>query len=267
MKHIKRALPAILKIKLSLILVGLTVFIGAKAPQMHEYWLRNRVGQVSYKIRDSERSGGGTGFAIKASSGVSYIITNDHVCEVSSDQETVLVQGDDGRELRRKILARSSKTDLCLIESLPGVEGLEIGSEATIGQEVAAVGHPSLMPVTVSRGTIITTEDIEIFSGIIDDGSFGDIPPQGIMTPFGKIIPRSACQKDKHRIIIEEKVTLCITVTKGALRTNALIQPGSSGSPMVNFYGNVVGVMFASDRFGWGCAVSRQDLVDFLAPY
>jgi S1-C subfamily serine protease len=269
-QSLKLTITKLLRIKAAIIFLLFAVFLGAQAPQLHETWLRYKVGKVSYKIKDNSQSGGGTGFSIKAPSGITYILTNDHVCEVSSDKRTVLVQSDSGRELRRNIIARSEYSDLCLIEGAPGDEGLSMASEPYVGEQIAVVGHPSLMPITVSRGTIITRGDVYILYGIISDEK--DLPPEEVDTFFGKFIPRSSCNKPKNQIVEEDnwlfgKVELCLSVTKGAYRTNALIQPGSSGSPMVNFWGNVTGVIFASDKYHWGTAVSQQDIVDFLKPY
>ena len=41
-------------------------------------------------------------------------------------------------------------------------------------------------------------------------------------------------------------------------------QPGSSGSPMVNEAGDVVGVVFAIDEKAWASMVSLSDLRKFL---
>jgi S1-C subfamily serine protease len=258
--------------KALVIIIGI-VYLAARAPEMHGQWLRSYVGSRVYTIRDNPRSGGGTGFAIKAPSGATYILTNDHVCGVSKDKQTVLVENDEGLSMRRRILARADFTDLCLIEGIPGVEGLSLGSEPMIGQIVAAVGHPALMPITLSRGEIITATDIMILEGPI---SF--INPEGkeeqVPANRGGITPEQ-CSLRKHRQVMDVidfgffqiPVKLCVIVTEGAYRTNMLIQPGNSGSPIVNFWGNVVGVVFAGDRQMWGIDVSQRDVKEFLKNY
>jgi S1-C subfamily serine protease len=104
------------------------LYMAVRAPELHGYWLRSSVGSKVYTIKDNPKSGGGTGFAIQAPSGASYILTNDHVCNVSKDKQTVLVQNESGLNMRRRILARADFTDLCLIEGIPGVEGLKLSS-------------------------------------------------------------------------------------------------------------------------------------------
>jgi hypothetical protein len=269
----KKLLDYTVDITLVLSIIVGSIYLAARAPEFHGQWLRHSVGSKVYTIKDRVGSGGGTGFAIKAPSGITYILTNDHVCSVSSDKQTVLVENEAGLSMRRRILIKSDFTDLCLIEGIPGVEGLTVGPEPMIGQIVAAIGHPSLMPITLSRGEIITKEDVMVLAGPISatwpDGRVQLAPPE-----VGGILEKD-CQQKKNRQIDEEvdlgffvlKVKYCINVTEDAYRTNMLIQPGSSGSPIVNFWGNVVGVVFAGDRQMWGIDVSQKDLVKFLQNY
>lgn len=280
---LKKILLSTLKIsaKISLRLISYMVvamcvlYISAKAPEIHGSLIRTFVGEKVYTIRDIVDGPGGTGFSVAAPSGKTYIVTTAHVCGVSSDKTTILVNTEDGRHIRRKILEVSNKSDLCLIEGLDGVKGLKVGPEPKIGQIIAAVGHPSLMPITISRGELIGTTDIPIARGVIDD-----FPPSGpdgssarsMVNPSALIDPKD-CRAPKNKIIkqianfgfIQVEFNLCLEVTKDAYLTNMLIQPGSSGSPVVDFWGNVVGVAFASDSYSWGSAVSLHDLKELLS--
>jgi S1-C subfamily serine protease len=268
--HLDFLLKAIV---ISCLATAFCIFI-IKAPEQHGAWLRSKVGSRTYIIRDGELSGQGTGFAIKAPSGVSYVMTNDHVCEVSRDGINISVFNANGDEMRRRILQRSKYSDLCLIEGMPGVEGLELGSPAKIGQIIASLGHPAGYALTLSRGEVIMQQDVPIAVG-----------PISVVNPFTgeeELIPKNKggvpieeCRMPKSaQMDISEsffglifKIKLCVNVTKQASFTNMVIQPGSSGSAVVNFFGNVVGVVFAGDRAGWGVFVSYKDVADLLKQY
>jgi hypothetical protein len=179
----------------------------------------------------------------------------------------------DGYSIRRRIIEKSSYSDLCLIEAPPGVEGLDMGSKPSIGQTIVSIGHPNGYDQTLSRGEIIMRETIEIPKGqisqILPDGSEKLVPAEygGILEEDCRLPKNKIYLQDEDVIFMVIKVKLCINVTYRAYITNMLIQPGSSGSPAVNFWGNVVGVVFAKDSAGWASVVSYDDLKYLLKKY
>lgn len=256
----------------AIMLVAVTVL---KLPEIQGKYYRTAVGSKVYMIRDSFESGGGTGFAIKAPSGKSYILTNDHVCGVSSDKKTVLVTGEQG-SLRRNIISHDLNSDLCLIEGMPGVEGLDTaGSAPEVGDHLNVVGHPRLMPTHVSTGEMIGTQDVSILYGYIsvlnpETGKSEQIDPaKGGMLPEQCTGAKYSQQDIEMNIIFAVlKVKVCIMTVHDAYNTAITIHPGNSGSPVVNFWGNVVGVAFAgSSDTNWGMMVPLKDVKAFLKNY
>lgn len=258
---------AISALSIALIL-GSASYIVLKAPEIHGIYLRETVGAKSYKIQGRLNGGGGTGFAMKAASGQTYIVTNSHVCEgalsQSEDKTSLLVVKDDGTSIRRRIIENSDFTDLCLLEGLPGVEGLSLGSEPILGETSYIVGHPRLRPLSVSKGEIVGRQDVEILDYILPGNPLIDM-----MAPH--MVKDLKCDLPKNQLVELDTeighVRICLNVTKSSYMSTILIFPGNSGSPMVDMWGRVQGVAFASDGTSWGYVVSLADLTKFLSRY
>jgi len=249
------------------------LIMAARLPQMHDKYLRSSVGSKVYKIQAKLDGGGGTGFQVRAPSGTNYVLTNAHVCEAVAHYDapenagTALLVNDDGSWIRRRIIAVSDQSDLCLIEGAPGVNGLSLGSEPHMGEELTVVGHPHLRPLTLSAGDLIGSQTIKIPKFII--GVEGLDP---FLMTMVEVHPELPCNQPKQEIdIFQEdgvKITACMDVTTDAYLTSAVIYPGNSGSPVVNWYGNVVGVAFATDPSDhYGDVVSLHDIKTFLSHY
>jgi|GEM_PF-2349911 len=243
-------------------ILGACGYLVVRAPEMHRQWLRHSVGERVYMIKGKMDGGGGTGFAFKAKSGVTYTVTNAHVCEgaltQSEDKTSLLVVKGNGIAIPRKILEISDSTDLCILEGMPGVDGLETGSAPGAGQQLNAIGHPLLRPLTVSQGDVIAKQDMSIPDYIIQSQE-----------------QEAACNKPKNEIkdldleFFGQPIHLrvCFTTIKGVYQTTARVLPGNSGSPVVDWKGDVVAVVFAMDQAGWGYFVSNEDLKTFLSKY
>jgi S1-C subfamily serine protease len=248
----------VLALTTALLLAGSVVTI---APQVHRSYLRSEVGSKVYVVRGSyDGRGGGTGFAVKAPSGKSYVVTNDHVCAASKDKITMFVHDDTGVGIPRQILERSVYSDLCILEGMPGVEGLDVSYAPSPGDELYVVGHPRLMPITVAHGEMIGKETVSIPIGIVSDELKCD-EPKNVKLPLITIIFGQPVGPEYDGPMV------CLEKIKDAYLTNVVIQPGNSGSPVVDAFGNVVAVVFAGDSLGWGVMVSNIDLRVFLALY
>ena len=236
---------------------ALSLILTVKSPELHSKWMRHKVGTRVFTMKPHDKyPGGGTGFQVEAASGKSFVITNDHVCEVSTDKQTMVAIDESGNSYKLKILQKSDYSDLCILEGVPNLSGLKLGSNVSLGDIVEAVGHPSLLPLTTAKGEVIAVTDVDILHAWIKE----DIYMDGI--------DESECSKPKNEITRSGGGRLaCLDITKGAYQTNMVIRPGSSGSPVVNSWGNVVGVAFAGDRYNWGCFVSLNDLKHILSTY
>ena len=263
-KGIKSLLGSALKILKRACRYGLAIaavisagYLIMNADQLQRDYLRATVGSKVVRIvRLDEKGdvrGGGTGFLVKAPSGTSYILTNSHVCAMAVAGE-LIVEMPGGNLLSRRVVQDSDWTDLCLVEGLPGQEGLELAGSYDVGEMVAAVGHPHLMPLTISKGEIVSHTETTYLSGIIG---------------FGK--EEKDCQRKYNKIedldTFFGPIRVC-TVTVKSLQTTIVGLPGNSGSPIVNAYGHLVGVLFAGDNdVHWSMIVPLEDINKFLKAY
>lgn len=140
------------------------------------------------------------------------ILTNRHV--VADDGATYTVILSDGSEHEATVLGRDSLNDIAVIkidaDNLPEVE-LGDSDNLEIGQTVLAIGNAlAEYSNTVTKGVI---------SGINREVTAGDGRGQS-------------------------------ELIKEAIQTDAAINPGNSGGPLLNLYGQVIGINTAIDSQG-----------------
>ncbi len=232
-----------------LALLGLfygTGYVQLRSSQYHSDFIRSYVGSKVVKIINEEKNAGGTGFFVKANSGEVYLMTNAHVCGREGEKiVNVELPGND-RMVQLKIIEVSEVTDLCLVEAPKYIKsGLSIASDVNLGEEISIVGHPKLMPLTETKGQFIGYLDIlmPLHLGPCESETATN---QTYPTMFGAV-----CVQKMH---------------VGA--TTVLALHGNSGSPTVNYKGQVVGVLFAGDdKDNWGVTIGLKDVKDFLSIY
>lgn len=240
---------------MALTLITSTVYISIQSPQLEDIYLRYRVGRNVVKVVKTGSlgrvMGGGTGFAIRGDSGTDYIMTNAHVCDMYKGGKTATIEEQDGTLLDREIVSISDSTDLCLIKADESLTPLEIASYDYIGEKLAIVGHPELMPLNISWGEILGQGPLDVMLGVI-----------------GQNMTKEECSKPKNRIEAYDTgvygmLDTCLEEIN-AYQTTAVAMPGNSGSPVVNVYGHLSGVLFAGDsKVYWGNVVTLEDIKDF----
>jgi S1-C subfamily serine protease len=211
--------------------------------------------------------GGGTGFSIKGKSGKQIIATNAHVCDVADANGFVLIKENNGKNHLRKVIEKSIVTDLCAIEGVDDIAPLSLGEEPNIGDEIVVVGHPSLKPLALTKGEVLGKEDVSIPEAIVglkDGYDFDfDLP---IITRDQCLLPKNSIEFMPKELTPKIKLfkPACINIIRNSIVSSIHVQPGSSGSPVVDFWGNVVAVVFAKDEYNWASLVSHKDLSTFL---
>lgn len=206
--------------------LGMIFFIGAAAVKGPELHLRYLRYTVAPKVvKVTNNGGGGTGFYVKAPSGDTYILTNKHVCGTDPTKKVNVID-QDGTTRVRQIYMVSMDHDLCLIYPAESdVEGLDLQDKGIdVGDQVAIIGHPHLTPLAVARGTYNGQTPMEL--------------PFAFMLNIPEVLQVGW--------------------------TDAASYPGNSGSPVVNFYGDVVGVLFAGSAAHVNMIVPLTEIKRFL---
>lgn len=166
-------------------------------------------------VRIETESGVGSGFVV-AEDG--YIMTNNHVISgpTGGVASTIIVTLSDGAEERAMVVGRDPRTDLALLQiDRTGLTPLPLGdlSQTVVGQDVVAIGYA----LDLERG---------------EGPSF--TVTRGIVSA-------------KNRGISEGAIEIL-----GSIQTDAAINHGNSGGPLLNLYGEVVGVNTAIAPDGSG---------------
>lgn len=236
------------KIVASLILLGVLItgllaisasIVGfsVASSQIEEMYVRNTIGSEVVKVYSE--MGSGSGFFLKSGSD-NVIITNRHVCEIKSANNTLKVKNDNTKEMEVKVLHESMIADICILEGDGGSHGLTISeSDISIGQKAYIVGHPAGQPLTVSSSIYIQNRLLSITYGVPTDIGNGII----IIAP--------------------------VNITSDSTQFHGYSRGGSSGSVITNTFGEVVSVLYAgmpSDNmvtFG----VTRLQLIEVLVEF
>jgi S1-C subfamily serine protease len=155
-------------------------------------------------------------------------MTNRHVCEVGVNGFVRIKTN--SREFIRKIIYKDSVHDLCLISGIKGLAPLSIGSDQEIGSTMYVVGHPGLRKLTTSSGEYIGREGVEL---LFEVEKRGQCP--------GRIIELNPMEQ-----FFFNREFVCLRKYE-SLATTAVVYGGNSGSPVVNRYGNLIGVVFAGN--------------------
>jgi S1-C subfamily serine protease len=209
------------------------------APDLHNTYLRYEVGDSTVQILVGPGHGG-SGFAVESASGTPYFATNKHVCEGATNG-WVTVKSDKGVKVFKKIVYIDNKHDICLVEGDKRFDALELASDPSKGDFHYIVGHPGLRQLTVSKGEYIGNDIVQLLDNVKT---------------------REQCQGKVYELnpiqqFFMQREFACIRDYL-SYASSAVAYGGNSGSPVVNKYGNVIGILFAGD--------SQQEHSTFVVP-
>lgn len=226
------------------------VFFGTSIlTNLHNKFIRAQ-GKHVILLHNSE-GGGATGFIIKAKSGRMVVMTNNHVCGIA---ENGAILGDyRGDTYILKVIKSYPMNDLCALEAPnTATSSLSTALYVKTGETVYMVGHPLLDPLSVRSGEL---------SGLVKISIAVKVNPGP-----------EECTGLTYRLIDTSQTiyaffgvnSICIRELQADSGSIDSL-PGNSGSPMLNIYGNVVGVLFAGHESGTrSYSVPLFDLKAFL---
>lgn len=228
-----------------------TIFLfSTLSPQIKDnitrYWMYESVVHVSVPA-NSIWQHHGTGFHVEGKSGKSYILTVDHVCMHETDN-TALIRSDvNSKNFYAKIIARDPDNDLCLLPAYQA-DALTLPLKPIwfSGEHSWAYGYPG------------TTNGLY--------AQFGEL----LILKTGRIDMQTTSEKlcKKGGGIFTSWNKKCTKYQKNLIYTSYTSEPGLSGGPVINLFGQVLGMNIArTHKYNYGIMVPSATIVNFLSKY
>lgn len=162
---------------------------------------------------------GGTGSVVKAASGKAYVLTAYHVC-LETGEPLITVSYLDGSAKKEPILAFHVKDDLCLVSATP-----QSSYALPVSDNLSKYGFTRGWP----------NGKLSEYEGRISRKQFD------WSYAYDAVLFHFDCPEDS-KVIYQDNVKRC-QVDYRNVKTRIFAQPGSSGSPVVNKFGQLQGVI------------------------
>lgn len=223
-KAVKEVSPAVVSIIITKDVPKLKLYYEDPFKEFEQFFgqpFEFEVPQYKQEGTEKKEIGGGTGFIVSEDG---MILTNGHVVSDKEAEYTVLTN--DGKKYPAKVLARDSIRDLALIK----IENQEIpfptiklgdSDKLQIGQTVIAIGNAL--------------------------GEFRNTVSVGVISGLGRTVTAGGGGM--------------IETLEDVIQTDAAINRGNSGGPILNLKGEVIGVNFAmaeaAENIGFAIPINK----------
>lgn len=189
-----------------------------------------------------------SGEQVRAPSGVDYILSAAHCAHLATDG-SIEVKTEDGRKMKRRVIAEDPMSDLLLIEGLPNLKGLDIAESVHRGQAVRTFTHGRGFATYETTGVIIEDKRIAVsVFDIMDDKAL------------------AKCKSMPKYVVDQGWFGMSCMLNVSETATTALVAPGSSGGMVLDASGKLIGVVSAGDST-FGYLVTLDHIKSFLANY
>lgn len=195
-----------------------------------------------------EKISGGTGFIIEADG---FALTNKHVVADSAADYTAITN--DGKEYDVEIISRDPANDLAVIQ-LHEKTGEEKNGRKT-GEKKDFGPKPSNLPIAIFGDSSKLKVGQKVFAIGNARGEYENSVTAGIVSAVGRDITASGGLGSASETL------------SGLIQTDAAINFGNSGGPLINAAGEVIGVNTAIDASanGIGFAIPVNQIKPALA--
>jgi putative serine protease PepD len=176
---------------------------------------------ANIEVRAGGEGGTGSGFVIREDG---YVLTNNHVVAAGEDGQIALSFQGDEETYEAQIVGRSPEYDLAVLKIDPRdalpVASLGNDDDVVVGDPVVAIGSPLGLAGTVTSG-IISAKNRPVTAGGGGEGEVSYI---------------------------------------SALQTDAAVNPGNSGGPLVDAAGRVIGINSSIATLGGSSPFGEQSV-------
>ena len=192
-----------------------------------------------------------SGEQVRAPSGVDYILSAAHCRPIQDADGNFSVTTEDGRTMKRRLIAEDPVSDLILIEGMPNLRGLDVGDSVDFKQHVRTFTHGNNLATYKTEGVIVDNKEIGVPAFVIENEAM-----------------EASCSLPKLKIVdltLFGGPKICIMDVTETI-TTAFIAHGSSGGLAVDDSGDLIGVV-STGGDGFGGLVKLSDIKSFLKNY
>ncbi len=228
---IKKILKSTINIAILLLLMLATPHLSTL---LHDAYLYDYKGSSVTKLTytNSDKSGG-SGFQVLAPSGKQYTLTNGHICDMQDSNSQIRAHFN-GESRKIRVIKKYNRHDLCILESIPELKPISVSDSVYLHSKVHLIGYPKLMPLSLQSGFLAGNHDLKLY--MLTDPKVPCYTDQTYIPYRAKVIIGAVLKHTKKRY--------CYNTYK-AHYINVVAYPGNSGSPVLNNFGRLVGVLFA----------------------